>query len=75
MFIFCIVMAFIMGGRLALTFVVVVPVLVVRPVLMIAREAMPAFRAVFRKYDRLNESDRGERARNARRQGLRARGL
>ena len=31
MFIFCIVMAFIMGGKLALTFVVVVPVLIIRP--------------------------------------------
>ena len=55
MFIFCIVMAFIMGGKLALTFVVVVPVLIFG-LLMIARKAMPAFRAVFRKYDRLNES-------------------
>ena len=55
MFIFCIVMAFIMGGKLALTFVVVVPVLIFG-LMMIARKAMPAFRAVFRKYDRLNES-------------------
>ena len=55
MFIFCIVMAFIMGGKLALTFVVVVPVLIFG-LIMIARKAMPAFRAVFRKYDRLNES-------------------
>ena len=55
MFIFCIVMAFIMGGKLALTFVVVVPVLIFG-LIMIARKAMHAFRAVFRKYDRLNES-------------------
>ena len=55
MFIFCIVMAFIMGGKLALTFVVVVPVLIFG-LMMIARKAMPAFRAVFRKYDWLNES-------------------
>ena len=55
MFIFCIVMAFIMGGKLALTFVVVVPVLIFG-LIMIAHKAMPAFRAVFRKYDRLNES-------------------
>ena len=55
MFIFCIVMAFIMGGKLALTFVVVVPVLIFG-LMMIARKAMPAFRAVVRKYDRLNES-------------------
>lgn len=54
MFIFAIIMAFIMGGSLALSFVVV-PVLVFGLVL-IARKAMPAFRAVFRKYDRLNES-------------------
>ena len=49
MMIFSIIMAFIMGGRLALTFVVI-------GLFFIAREAMPAFRAVFRKYDKLNES-------------------
>ena len=55
MFLFAITMAFIMGGRLALTFVVVVPVLAFGLV-VIARKAMPAFRSVFRKYDKLNES-------------------
>ena len=55
MFIFSIVMAFIMGGALAATFVVVVPVLLLG-LFLIARHAMPAFRNVFRKYDRLNES-------------------
>ena len=55
MMIFSIIMAFIMGGSLALTFVVIVPVLVLG-LFFIAREAMPAFRAVFRKYDKLNES-------------------
>ena len=55
MFLFCIIMAFIMGGKLALTFVVVVPVLIFG-LIMVAHTAMPAFRAVFRKYDRLNES-------------------
>ncbi len=55
MFLFAITMAFIMGGRLALTFVVVVPVLVFG-LITIARKAMPAFRSVFRKYDKLNES-------------------
>ena len=55
MFLFCIIMAFIMGGKLALTFVVVVPVLVFG-LIMVAHTAMPAFRAVFCKYDRLNES-------------------
>ena len=55
MFAFAIVMAYIMGGSLATTFVVVVPVLVFG-LLMVARTAMPAFRRVFKKYDRLNES-------------------
>ena len=55
MFVFAISMAFIMGGKLALTFVVVVPLLV-GGLLLIAKKAMPAFRSVFRKYDKLNES-------------------
>lgn len=55
MLIFAVVMAFIMGGWLAATFIVVVPVLVVG-LLLVAKFAMPAFRAVFKKYDRLNES-------------------
>ena len=55
MLIFCIVMAYIMGGALASTFVFVIPVLVFG-LLMIGKYALPAFRAVFKKYDRLNES-------------------
>ena len=55
MLIFSIVMAFIMGGRMALMFAVVIPVMVCG-LLLIARYAMPAFRSVFKKYDRLNES-------------------
>ena len=55
MFIFSIIMAYIMGGALAMTFVVVVPLLIVG-LIIIARNAMPAFRRVFKKYDRLNES-------------------
>ena len=55
MFLFAIVMAYIMGGALAMTFVIVIPLLVAG-LLLVARKAMPAFRAVFRKYDRLNES-------------------
>lgn len=55
MFIFAIVMAYIMGGALAATFIVVVPVLGIG-MYIIARKAMPAFRAVFKKYDKLNES-------------------
>ena len=55
MLIFAITMAFIMGGNLALTFVVIVPFLIA-VLLIIVRNAMPAFRRVFKKYDRLNES-------------------
>ena len=55
MFIFSIIMAYVMGGALATTFVVVVPVLITG-LLLVARKAMPAFRRVFKKYDRLNES-------------------
>ena len=53
--IFSIVMAYIMGGALATSFVVIVPVMVFG-LLMVARKAMPAFRRVFKKYDRMNES-------------------
>ena len=55
MFLFAVIMAYIMGGALATTFLIIIPVLVIG-LLLIARKAMPAFRAVFRKYDRLNES-------------------
>lgn len=55
MFIFAIVMAFRMAGKLAFSFVIVVPFLIIG-LLIISRFAMPAFRRVFKKYDRLNES-------------------
>lgn len=55
MLIFCVIMAAIMGGKLALTFVVVIPVLGIG-LFLIGQKAMPAFRRVFKKYDRLNES-------------------
>ena len=55
MLLFSIVMAYVMGGLLATAFVVLVPLLAFG-LLMVARFAMPAFRRVFRKYDRLNES-------------------
>lgn len=55
MLIFSVGMAAYMGGWLAATFVVVIPLLVVS-FLLIFRKAMPAFRRVFKKYDRLNES-------------------
>jgi ATP-binding cassette subfamily B protein len=55
MLIFAIIMAAVMGGWLAMSFVVLVPLLAFG-LFLISRRAMPAFRAVFRKYDRLNES-------------------
>ncbi len=54
-FIFSIIMAYKMGGALATSFVVVIPVLLFG-LLLVSRKAMPAFRRVFKKYDRLNES-------------------
>ena len=55
MFTFSIVMAWRMGGSLAATFLVIVPVLLIG-LIVIARKAMPAFHSVFRRYDRMNES-------------------
>ena len=55
MLVFSIVMAFIMGGQLAFLFVIIVPFLTAG-LLLIAKFAMPAFRSVFKKYDRLKES-------------------
>ena len=55
MLIFSIVAAYYMGGALATPFVVIIPIIVVALVL-IGKNAMPAFKRVFRKYDKLNES-------------------
>lgn len=55
MFIFSIIMAYIMGGALATSFVIVIPLLMFG-LFTVSRKAMPAFRSVFRKYDNLNES-------------------
>ncbi|MBQ7986564.1 MAG: ABC transporter ATP-binding protein [Clostridia bacterium] len=55
MLIFSVVMAYIMGGALATAFVVVIPILAVG-LYLVSQKAMPAFRRVFKKYDRLNES-------------------
>ncbi len=55
MLIFSIVAAYIMGGALATSFVVIIPVLA-GGLFLVSRHAMPAFRRVFRKYDKLNES-------------------
>ena len=55
MFIFSITMACIRGRAMALIFVVVIPVLLFG-LITIARKAMPIFKKVFKKYDKLNES-------------------
>lgn len=55
MLVFSFIMAFYMGGVMAFAFVVTVPVLAFG-LIMVAKKAMPAFRSVFKKYDRLNES-------------------
>ena len=55
MLIFAVIMAFIMGGKLAATFVFVLPVMIFG-LILITRNAMPAFHRVFRKYDKLNQS-------------------
>ena len=55
MFIFSVIMAYYMGGALATSFIIVIPLLIFG-LFAVSRKAMPAFRAVFRKYDRLNES-------------------
>lgn len=55
MLIFSISMAYYMGGALATAFVIAVPVLGFG-LFMVAKKAMPAFRRVFKKYDKLNES-------------------
>ena len=55
MFVFAIIMSFIMGGKLALMFVVVVPILGFG-LFMVVKKAMPMFRRVFKKYDNLNAS-------------------
>ncbi len=55
MLVFSAVMAFVMGGTLAMSFVIVFPILVFG-LILIGKKALPAFRSVFKKYDRLNES-------------------
>ena len=55
MLIFSFIMGFAMGGRLALIFLVTIPLLGIALVLVI-RKATPIFRRVFRKYDALNDS-------------------
>ena len=55
MLVFSFVMGFVMGGRLAMIFLVTIPLLGIGLALVI-RAAMPIFRRVFRKYDALNDS-------------------
>ena len=55
MLIFSFIMGFAMGGRLAMIFLVTIPLLGIALVLVI-RKATPIFRRVFRKYDALNDS-------------------
>ena len=55
MLIFSFSMGFIMGGRLAMIFLVTIPLLAIGLFLVI-RAATPLFRRVFRKYDALNDS-------------------
>lgn len=52
---FAFVMAFVMGGRMAWIFLVVIPILALGLGLVIFK-TMPLFKKVFRKYDRLNRS-------------------
>lgn len=54
-FLFSVIMAYVMGGSLSTLFVVVVPILVFG-LILIGKKAMPSFKRVFKKYDKLNES-------------------
>lgn len=55
MVIFAFTMAFVMGGRMAWIFVIVMPVMIAGLV-MIVYKTLPLFRKVFKKYDNLNSS-------------------
>ena len=55
MLIFSIIMTFVMGGKLAWAFIAITIPLSIGLVL-IARFALPTFRRVFKKYDKMNES-------------------
>ena len=55
MFIFAIVSAFVMGGSMAWIFILVVPILG-GCLIFVGSRAMPLFRKVFKKYDKLNAS-------------------
>ena len=55
MLLFAFVMAFVMGGKMALIFLIVAPILG-GGLYLVIRLTMPLFRKVFRKYDNLNSS-------------------
>lgn len=55
MLVFAFVMAFVMGGRMACIFLIVVPILAIGLGFVIYK-TMPLFRKVFKKYDNLNSS-------------------
>lgn len=55
MLIFSTIMAFISGGHMAWIFIAVVP-LIGFGLILIIKKAMPIFRRVFKRYDKLNES-------------------
>ncbi|MBQ4067786.1 MAG: ABC transporter ATP-binding protein [Lachnospiraceae bacterium] len=55
MLVFSVIIAYIMGGPLATTFVIVIPVLAFG-LIIIGKKALPSFKKVFKKYDKLNES-------------------
>ena len=55
MLIFAFVMAFIMGGKMAWIFLIVLPILGAG-LALVALKTVPLFQRVFRKYDKLNES-------------------
>ena len=55
MLVFAVIMSVNMGGPIALVFLLVIPILAFG-LIYIAKRAMPLFKAVFKKYDRLNNS-------------------
>lgn len=55
MFIFSVIMAFSVGGKMAFIFVIIIPILLFT-LIMVSRKAMPIFKKVFKKYDKLNGS-------------------
>ena len=55
MLVFAVIMSIRMGGRIALIFLLAIPILAVG-LMVISKKAMPLFKAVFKKYDNLNNS-------------------